>query len=72
MHGKGSFVLGVNPSLLAEEQKREIEQRMEQLVAKARAYGMSDEELRAVLELFWKHRSAITGMENHMMMGWCN
>ena len=52
VHGKGSFVLGVNPSLLAEEQKREIEQRMEQLVAKARAYGMSDEELRAVLELF--------------------
>ncbi len=51
VHGKGSFVLGVNPSLLAEEQK-EIEQRMEQLVAKARAYGMSDEELRAVLELF--------------------
>ena len=51
VHGKGSFVLGVNPSLLAEEQKREIE-RMEQLVAKARAYGMSDEELRAVLELF--------------------
>ena len=37
VHGKGSFVLGVNPSLLAEEQKREIEQRMEQLVAKARA-----------------------------------
>jgi len=34
------------------DQKREIEQRMEQLVAKARAYGMSDEELRAVLELF--------------------
>ena len=30
VHGKGSFVLGVNPSLLAEEQKREIEQRMEQ------------------------------------------
>ena len=52
VHGKGSFVLGVNPSLLAEEQKREIEQRMEQLVAKARAYGMSDEVLRAVLELF--------------------
>lgn len=52
VHGKGSFVLGVNPSLLVEEQKREIEQRMEQLVAKARTYGMSDEELRAVLELF--------------------
>lgn len=69
VHGKGSFVLGVNPSLLAEEQKREIEQWMEQLVAKARAYGMSDEELRAVLELFWKHRSAITGMENHMNDG---
>ena len=49
VHGKGSFVLGVNPSLLAEEQKREIEQRMEQLVAKARAYGMSDEDLRAVI-----------------------
>ena len=29
-----------------------LEERMEQLVAKARAYGMSDEELRAVLELF--------------------
>ena len=46
------LIATVHPSLLAEEQKREIEQRMEQLVAKARAYGMSDEELRAVLELF--------------------
>ena len=51
IHGKGSFVLSANPSLLEEEQRREVESCMEQVVTKGRNCGMSDEELRELLEL---------------------
>ncbi len=45
VHGKGSFVAGVNPNLALEEQRKEIEQIMEQAVRKGRNCGMSVEEL---------------------------
>lgn len=51
IHGKGSFVLSANPSLLEEEQRREVESCMEQVVTKGRNCGMSDAELRELLEL---------------------
>ncbi len=51
VHGKGSFVLGANPGLMEEECRREVEVCMEQAVAKGRNCGMSDEQLREVLEL---------------------
>lgn len=51
VHGKGSFILGANPDLMEEESRREVEACMEQAVAKGRNCGMSDEQLRKVLEL---------------------
>ena len=51
VHGKGSFVLAANPSLLEEEQRREVEICIEQAVAKGRSCGMSDAELRELFEL---------------------
>lgn len=51
VHGKGSFILGANPELMEEESRREVEMCMEQAVIKGRNCGMSDEQLREVLEL---------------------
>lgn len=51
VHGKGSFILGANPELMEEECRREVETCMEQAVAKGRNCGMSDEQLRELLEL---------------------
>ncbi len=45
VHGKGSFVAGVNPNLALEEQRKEVEQIMEQAVRKGRNCDMSVEEL---------------------------
>ena len=45
VHGKGSFVAGVNVGLRQEEQKKEIEQELETVIRKGRTYGMSNEEL---------------------------
>lgn len=49
VHGKGSYVAFVNPALLLEEQKKEIENELEQAVQKSRRCGISDEELKALL-----------------------
>ena len=51
VHGKGSFVLGASTQLLEETQRREVETCMEQAVAKGRGCGMSDAQLRELLEL---------------------
>jgi len=45
VHGKGSFVAGVNPNLALEEQRKEVEQIMEQAIRKGRSCGMTAEEL---------------------------
>ncbi len=52
IHGKGTFVAEVNPELVAEQQRQELEADMEALVIKARSYEVSAEELRQMLELF--------------------
>lgn len=51
VHGKGSFILGVNPDLMEEECRKEVEACMEQAIRKGRSGGMSDAQLREVLEL---------------------
>jgi len=51
VHGKGSFVCGVNPSLKREEQLKAIQDEFEGVVRKARLVGMSDKELMELLEL---------------------
>ena len=51
VHGKGSFVAGVNQNLLFEEQKKEVERDLEAVIRKGRSCGMSEEELRQLFEL---------------------
>ena len=58
VHGKGSFIAAANPSLLAEERRREVEQYMETAVAKGRSCGLRDEELREILDLILESERA--------------
>ena len=51
IHGKGTYVTAANTELLLEEQKKEIEADLEKAVFKARRCGISDEELKNLLEL---------------------
>lgn len=51
VHGKGSFVAGVNPLLRKEEQKKELEREMEGLVRRGRSYGMTNEEMTELFQL---------------------
>lgn len=51
VHGKGSFVCGVNPSLKWEEQLKVIQNELEEIVTKARLVGMSDQDLKELMEL---------------------
>ena len=51
VHGKGSFVAGVNSNLAQEELRKEVEKEMDTLIRKGRSCGMTDEELRQVFGL---------------------
>ena len=51
IHGKGTYITAANTELLLEEQKKEIEADLEKAVFKARRCGISDEELKNLLEL---------------------
>lgn len=51
IHGKGTYITAANTELLLEEQKKEIEADLEKAIFKARRCGISDEELKNLLEL---------------------
>ena len=51
IHGKGTYITAANTELLLEEQKKEIEADLEKAVFKGRRCGISDEELKNLLEL---------------------
>ncbi len=51
VHGKGTYVAAVNPGLLLEEQKKELEADLEMAVRKGRRYGISDEDIRILFDL---------------------
>lgn len=51
VHGKGTYVTAANMELLLEEQKKELGAELEQAVQKGRSCGISDEEIRSLLEL---------------------
>lgn len=51
VHGKGTYVTAVNPEVLLEEQRKELEADLTKAVARGRQCGISDEEIREMLEL---------------------
>lgn len=51
VHGKGSYVAAVNPELLLEEQKKELEAALEQAIQKGRRCGICDEDIRILFDL---------------------
>lgn len=51
IHGKGSFIAGLNRQLAAEEQRKELEMELTALIKKGRTYGLSTDELRQTFEL---------------------
>lgn len=51
IHGKGSYVTAANTELMMEEQKKEVEQDLEQAILKRRRFGISDEDIKTLFEL---------------------
>ena len=51
IHGKGSYVTAAITELMMEEQKKEVEQDLEQAILKGRRFGISDEDIKTLFEL---------------------
>lgn len=51
VHGKGSFVAEASPELIMEERRKDVEADLETAIQKGRQYGMSDQEIRDLLDL---------------------
>ena len=51
VHGKGTFVKGLNPGLIREEQLKELEEDMTKMLDKAKRYGISTEELEEIFHM---------------------
>ena len=51
VHGKGTYVAATNTELLLEEQKKELEEDLEQAIQKGRRCGISDEDIKSLFEL---------------------
>ena len=51
IHEKGSYVTAANTELMMEEQKKEVEQDLEQAILKGRRFGISDEDIKTLFEL---------------------
>lgn len=51
IHGKGSYVTAANTELMMEEQKKEVEQDLEQAILKGRRFGISDEDIKTLFVL---------------------
>lgn len=56
IHGKGSYVTAANTELMMEEQKKEVEQDLEQAILKGRRFGISDEDIKTLFELYWRDK----------------
>ena len=51
VHGKGSYVAAANKERMKEEQRREVEEDLDNAVQKGRRCGLTDEEIRELFEL---------------------
>ena len=51
VHGKGTYVAAANKERMKEEQRREVEEDLDNAVQKGRRCGLTDEEIRELFEL---------------------
>lgn len=51
VHGKGTFVAATNPERMKEEQKKEVERDLEQVMLKGKRCGLTQQELRSLFEI---------------------
>lgn len=51
VHGKGSFVAGMNPQIAAEEKRKEVERALEEAVRLGKSSGMSVAEIQELFSL---------------------
>ena len=51
VHGKGTYVAAPNKERMREEQRREVEEDLDNAVQKGRRCGLTDEEIRELFEL---------------------
>ena len=50
-HGKGTYVAAANKEMMMEEYRREVEEELTEVIRKAKRYGLSEEDIREMLEL---------------------
>ena len=51
IHGKGTYVAAANKEMMMEEYRREVEEERTEVIRKAKRYGLSEEDIREMLEL---------------------
>ncbi len=51
IHGKGTYVTVTNTELLLEDQRKELESDLEKVIQKGRRFGLSNEELKDLLDV---------------------
>ena len=51
VHGKGTYVAAANKERMLEEYRKEIETELEELIRRAKRYGLTSEDIRALMEL---------------------
>ena len=51
IHGKGTYVAAANKEMMMEEYRREVEEELTEVIHKAKRYGLSEEDIREMLEL---------------------
>ena len=49
--GKGTYVAAANKEMMMEEYRREVEEELTEVIRKAKRYGLSEEDIREMLEL---------------------
>ena len=52
VHGKGSFVRNLNPSLIKEEEIKKVEETLDRAMKMAKAAGMTKEETTSMVEIY--------------------
>lgn len=57
VHGKGSYIAPVNPHLVWEEQRKELEQDLEGILQKAKRFDITKEELKDLFLLLLEESS---------------